>query len=64
MDTSISLSDISVDNLRIDDLEKFIVDNDIKVSRKRMKQLVLMSSASYSSYKLGVTIHSCCKVYY
>ena len=47
---------------RIAEIEVFLLEQEVKVNRKKKKLLASLSVGPFETYKLGVIIANCCKV--
>ena len=48
---------------RITEIDAFLIEHSVKVNRKKKKLLAGLPKGPYETYKLGVVIANCCKVF-
>ena len=49
---------------RIAEIDAFLIEHSVKVNRKKKKLLAGLPKGPYETYKLGVVIANCCKVFF
>ena len=48
---------------RIAEIDAFLIEHSVKVNRKKKKLLTGLPVGPYETYKLGVIVANCCKVF-
>jgi hypothetical protein len=51
------------DLARIAEIDAFLIEHSVKVNRKKKKLLAGLPVGPYETYKLGVIVANCCKVF-
>lgn len=46
---------------RLKDIDLFLIENNVTIQKKRLKQLVVLPRLTYEAYKLSVVISNCCR---